>query len=129
MVLKSQTQSPRRRELEILGLIVDTGETRQTRLHRDASVWVATQQGLTVWRQAAFQINFGENVLMVLTGSLSEMWRDRTKPEPHSHMWHFEQRMYGATTHPGYDLYRPVKCSRCAWDWLASSVARSPEPV
>lgn len=39
---RSQSYTPRRRELAMLGLVRDSGRTRQTTSGRDAVVWVAT---------------------------------------------------------------------------------------
>ena len=40
--MKHQTETPRRIELEELGLIVDSGRVRKTRAGLDAIVWIAT---------------------------------------------------------------------------------------
>lgn len=39
MGMSANTQRPRRRELQVAGLIVDTGKTRKTRSGRAAVVW------------------------------------------------------------------------------------------
>ena len=39
---RSQSYTPRRRELALLGVIRDSGRTRQTTSQRDAIVWIVT---------------------------------------------------------------------------------------
>jgi hypothetical protein len=42
--IKCQTYTPRRGELVLLGLVVDSGRRRKTASNRPAAVWIATNQ-------------------------------------------------------------------------------------
>ena len=44
------TERPRRKELQLAGLIVDSGNTRRTRSHRWAIVWVAKPENGKLFR-------------------------------------------------------------------------------
>jgi hypothetical protein len=43
--IPANTQRPRRRELQVTGLIIDSGKTRATRSGRQAVVWVLRPEG------------------------------------------------------------------------------------
>jgi hypothetical protein len=61
--LRHQTASARRRELQLLGMVVDSGRRRETRSGRKATVWVAVDKPVPVQpkqivREPRFELRF-----------------------------------------------------------------------
>lgn len=116
--LRSQTQSPRRRELELTGLVNDSGKTRITRNKRPAVVWIATNQGLAMWREATAGgfLRQTDTVLPRLAEAIAQVRKHHGAKPPHCHQWRY-------VTAP--NLYTPAACQRCAWVWLKGAVERN----
>lgn len=118
--LRSQTQSPRRRELELLNLVVDSGRTRKTRLGSDAVVWVVTDAGAQVYREACGWRPHGKPqdsaAMERLSVTIASMRKAQTVARTaHHHKWHYVRT-------ETVNLYQPAACPRCQWDWLPAVI-------
>jgi len=94
--LRHQTASPRRRELVLLGEVVDSGQTRKTDSGRNAVVWVWVEPG----RQVA--IDFGAKTAVDVIRSKLKARLNDCEEEALRKIWAFlnelQDRQHDTTT-------------------------------